>query len=88
MNEDQRKQHVDNLLRQGKCRAEAFHDIGDQLLNGDIDRSDYLAMSEMLGFEIHFGEQKQIFQSLNKEFFRATGMDGHRPAIQKTAPQA
>ena len=76
------------MLQQGKCRAEVFHDIGDQLLNGDIDQHDYFAMSEMLGFEIRSNEEKEILRSLHKEFFGVPVVDDPRPAIQKSVHQA
>ena len=88
MNEAQRKQHVEHLLNEGKCKAEAFHIIGEEFLTNKITHSDYRAMAEMLGFPIHPSEESQIYQSLNKEFIRVRGNVVPEPQVQKTVTQA
>ena len=88
MNHEQRAKYVEDILSSANCRAEAFHIIGHQLLAGKISQSDYFEMSDMLGFPIGMHEEQSIYQSLNKEYFRANDLTESEQPIQKRAAQA
>ena len=64
MTDRQKKEHIDALLHKGICRAEAFRLLGLRLRSGQITCSDYLSLSDALGFPLTFEEENTIIGDL------------------------
>ncbi|MDY6393178.1 MAG: hypothetical protein SPL80_10145 [Bacilli bacterium] len=88
MNDQQRRLYVEILLQQGISHAEALQRLGTPFITQKIDYDDYLAMAEMLGFEIRDEELYRIERSIARETIRI--FSGSTPArvVQKPMAQA
>ena len=88
MTHEQRLKYVEDLLSSGKCRAEAFHYLGHQLIAGKIDEPDYFKMADLLGFTIEPDEIVTIFESLSKECCKVNCHNDSDTPIQKETARA